>query len=242
MQDLSDCVLTSCGLCSQLFNTRDGSICGLCPNNNTIVQSLHCHRFSEVFSFMLKVGDATGTMDSTQLVIDALRERIARVGSLVSSKPPRESIVVLTGLNPLMVGGYWIPEMVALAGGVPEGNHPGRVHQRISWQDLRELEPEVLILASSTWEETKLELAQLAGLPGWWSLPAMRSGHLYVCNSALFTIPGPRLVDGVELLARILHPSVAGQYGKKGMAMTCVLRNGRRCRAGNLVRHFCPLL
>lgn len=109
-------------------------------------------------------------------------------------------------------------------------------------QELRDLEPEVLILAASTWEETKLEMAQLASLPGWWSLPAMRTGHLYVCNHSLFTIPGPRLVEGIELMSRILHPSVAGKYCKRGMAMGCNLRNGARVRAGNLSRHFCSLL
>ncbi|CAD7697609.1 unnamed protein product [Ostreobium quekettii] len=226
----------------KLFNSRASSIGGLRPNNNTVVLSLQCHRLSEVFNFMLKVGDATGAVDAVQRIVDALRSRVARVGSLVSSNLPRESVVVLTGLNPLVVGGHWIPEMVMLAGGVAEGNHVGRPHLRISWQELRELEPEVLILAASTWEETKLELAQLASLPGWWTLPAMRTGHLYVCNHSLFTIPGPRLVDGIELLSRILHPSVAGQHGKRGMAMSCSLRNGARCRACNLSKHFYTLL
>lgn len=132
--------------------------------------------------------------------------------------------------------------MVLLAGGEPHGPKAGRSHQRISWQELRNIEPELIIVAAASWEETKLELIQMAGIPGWWSLPALKSGQLYVCDSSLLTIPGPRIVDGVELLARIMHPSLAGHYGKSGMAWSCMLRNGRRCRACNLPRQFCSLL
>lgn len=226
----------------QVFAGRQGSFGGLMPIQPTTILSHNIHRFSEVFDYMHKVGKAADVLLSAEDTIDELRNRVARIGSLVSASPPRERVVVLTGLNPLLVGGYWIPEMVTMAGGEPAGSEAAKAHQRITWEQLQDIAPEVLILAASTWEETKQELPQLASLPGWWSLPAIRSGQLYVCEQVLFTTPGPRLVEGTELLARILHPSVAGNYGKKGMAWSCTLRNGRRCRACNLSRHFCALL
>lgn len=225
-----------------VFAARQGSFGGLMPIQPTTILSHNIHRFSEVFDYMHRVGKAADVLVSAEEIIDELRHRVARIGSLVSTSPPRERVVVLTGLNPLLVGGFWIPEMVTMAGGEPAGSEAAKAHQRITWEQLQDMAPEVLILAASTWEETKQELPQLASLPGWWSLPAIKSGQLYVCEQVLFTTPGPRLVEGTELLARILHPSVAGNYGKKGMAWSCTLRNGRRCRACNLSRHFCALL
>ncbi|GMH36069.1 hypothetical protein BSKO_03937 [Bryopsis sp. KO-2023] len=221
---------------------RKGSFGGLTPIQPTKILSHKIHRLSEVFDYMIRVGEAAHVTRSSEILVDGLRNRVAKIGSLVLPCPPREKVVVLTGLNPLVVGGYWIPEMVTLAGGEFDGGHTGKPHQRITWDQLQDMAPEVLILAAGTWEETKQEIGQLASLPGWWSLPAMKTGQLYACEHSLFTIPGPRLVEGIELLARILHPSVAGNYGKKGMATSCILRNGRRCRPCNLSRHFCTLL
>lgn len=226
----------------QIFSTKQVSFGGLMPIQPTMILSHNIHRLSEIFDYMLKVAHAADTGPESEVTIDKLRSRIAAIGSIISKAPSRERVVVLTGLNPLIVGGFWIPDMVAMAGGEPCGSEAGKRHQRITWEQLQELAPDVLILAASTWEETKQELPQLASLPGWWSLPAMKSGQLYACEQVLFTIPGPRSVDGTELLARILHPNLAGNYGKKNMAWSCILRNGRRCRPSSLSRHFCALL
>jgi len=226
----------------QIFQTRKNSFTGLCPSPTTKILSHKCHHLSEILEFMLEIAQAAGVEDSAASVVDQLRFRIGRIGSLIAPDFPVERVLVLTCLNPLMIGGFWIPEMVALAGGENLGAKAGHPHQRVTWEELKNLEPEILILAAASWEETKQELTELASLPGWWAMPAMKTGQVYVCNPGLFTMAGPRLVDGIELLARILHPSSAGQYGKQGMAWSCTLRGGKRCRPCHLYRQFCTLL
>eukprot|EP00210_Caulerpa_lentillifera_P002426 g2325.t1 len=227
----------------QLFKTRKGSFTGLCTVTAPTKILVHkCLRLSEVLQFMLQIARAAGIEDTAAIVVDKLRARIAQIGTLIATDFPVERVVVLTCLNPLTIGGNWIPEMVTLAGGECIGAKAGHPHQRVSWLELKNLEPEMMILAGASWEETKEELAQLASLPGWWGMPAMKTGQLYVCDPRLFTMAGPRLIDGIELLARILHPSLAGQYGKQGMAWSCTLRAGKRCRPFQLYRQFCTLL
>ena len=226
----------------QIFKARKGSFTGLCRTTPTTILAHKCRHLSEILEFMLEIAEAAGVEDAASKIVDRLRARVARIGTLVASDFPVEKVVVLTCLNPLMIGGYWIPEMVSLAGGEPLGARPGHAPQRMTWQELKAMEPEVMILAAASWEETKQELAQLASLPGWWGMPAMKTGQLYVCDHKLFSMAGPRLIDGLELLARILHPSSAGQYGKQGMAWSCTLRAGKRCRPCYLYRQFCALL
>lgn len=226
----------------QIFQTRRGSFTGLCPASPTAVLSHKCLHLREILEFMLNIGEAAGIEASATVIVDKLRSRVANIVNLVAADPPVEKVVVLTCLNPLMIGGYWIPEMVSLAGGEALGAKPGHAPQRVTWQELKAMEPEVMILAAASWEETKQELPQLASLPGWWLLPAMKTGQLYVCDHKLFSSAGPRLIDGIELLARILHPSSAGQFGKQGMAWSCTLRAGKRCRPCHLYRQFCALL
>jgi len=226
----------------QIFKMRRGSFTGLCPTSPTTVLSHKCRHLSEILEFMLRIGQAAGVEDASALIVDQLRSRVAKIGTLVATDFPVEKVVVLTCLNPLMIGGHWIPEMVSLAGGEPLGAKAGHAAQRVTWQELKAMEPEVMILAAASWDETKQELAQLASLPGWWGMPAMKTGQLYVCDPKLFSMAGPRLIDGIELLARILHPSSAGQYGKQGMAWSCTLRTGKRCRPCYLYRQFCALL
>eukprot|EP00210_Caulerpa_lentillifera_P004618 g4404.t1 len=223
----------------QIFQTKTTVFTGLSP---TKILSHKCLHLSEILQFMLEIAQAAGVEDSASSVVDKLRSRIARIGCLIAPDFPVERVLVLTCLNPLMIGGFWIPEMVALAGGESLGAKAGHPHQRVTWEELKNLEPEVLILAAASWEETKHELKELASLPGWWAMPAMKTGQLYVCDPSLFTMAGPRLIDGIELLARILHPSSAGQYGKQGMAWSCTLRAGKRCRPCHLYRQFCTLL
>ena len=225
-----------------IFKTRRGSFTGLLPPSPTTILSHKCRRLSEILEFMLRIAQAAGVEDAASVVVDRLRARVSKIGTLVASDYPVEKVVVLTCLNPLMIGGNWIPEMVSLAGGEPLGAKPGHAAQRLTWLELKAMEPEVMILTGASWEETRQELAQLASLPGWWGMPAMKSGQLYVCDHKLFSMAGPRLIDGIELLARILHPSAAGQFGKQGMAWSCTLRAGKKCRPCHLYRQFCTLL
>jgi iron complex transport system substrate-binding protein len=113
--------------------------------------------------------------------------------------------------DPVFVGGHWVPEMVALAGGRDVLGSAGRPSIEVTWEAVAATAPEVVIAMPCGFglERSRLELARATLPAAWDELPAVRSGEVYVVDgSSYFNRPGPRLIDGVEILARILHPEV----------------------------------
>ena len=161
-------------------------------------------------------------------------------GAGCDSRPPR--VLVLDSLQPLSAAGRWAPELVQLAGGLPVGGPtPGGGSQALTWQAVRALAPEVLVI----WrrglgpQEAAWQTCELAALPGFWALPAVRAGAVYVFDHALLGRPGPRLVEGVEALAHALHPS-AWPHKPSEAVLKLTLRDGQRCRPRLLPNYFAP--
>ena len=120
----------------------------------------------------------------------------------------RPRVFCMEWLDPPYTAGHWVPEMVDLAGGRDELGTPAGPSRRIEWQDVVAYAPEVLVLmpCSLELERVAAEFGLLRELPGWDTLPAVQSGQVYAGNTHLFSRSGPRLVGGVEALARMLHP------------------------------------
>ncbi|MCH8920593.1 MAG: hypothetical protein IIA23_07800, partial [Chloroflexi bacterium] len=139
-----------------------------------------------------------------------LRERIDAVsGSGGVEGEPRPRVLCLEWLDPPMPAGHWVPQMVELAGGVSEPIAAGEPSRKVPWEEMRAFEPEIVVLMPCGFDAQRAarESACLARLEGWFQLPALRTGRVYAMNgNAYFSRPGPRLVDGLEMLARVLHP------------------------------------
>jgi iron complex transport system substrate-binding protein len=110
-------------------------------------------------------------------------------------------------LDPPYSAGHWMPEMVEMAGGCDDLGTPGGFSRRIDWQDVVAYAPEVIVLipCSLPLERVAAEFAFVRSLPGWADLPAAKTGQVYAGATELFSRSGPRLVDGLEALARMLH-------------------------------------
>jgi len=102
--------------------------------------------------------------------------------------------------------------------------------------------PDVLLLplANAQAEGALSEVAALASQPGWWALPAVQRAQVYIVDSSLFSVPGPRVVEGVELLARILHPDHVDLKAPPGAILKLNLTRGQRCRPRQLRNFFQP--
>jgi iron complex transport system substrate-binding protein len=171
--------------------------------------SLHPHSLEEVLRDILRVGEATSTLPQAARLVEALRRRIHRVVEAARGVPVRPRVVCLEWLDPLMVGGHWVPEMVSLAGGedvLGRADHPSFT---VTWEQVVEARPEVLLLmpCGYTAPEAARQARLLARLPGWTSLPAVQRGRVFACDGHnIFSRPGPRLVEGLGTLAALLHP------------------------------------
>jgi iron complex transport system substrate-binding protein len=176
------------------------------------VISLSAHTLAGVFGEVSLLGEATGRNAEAQRVVEGLTARVERVRAAV--KPARRPrVLCLEWLDPLFQGGHWIPEMVELAGGEPVLATAGEKSVRIRWEQVFAADPEVIVVMPCGYHlaETVEQFRTISLPPEWAGLTAVRRGEVYaVDGTAYFSRPGPRLVDGLEILAAILSGSDFG--------------------------------
>jgi iron complex transport system substrate-binding protein len=198
-------------------------LCEVCAVGSTevreVVSSLSCDprvvsleptTLTEVFDSILQVGRLTGTLVRAIEVTDALRDRLDAVRRIVLGRTPIR-VLTLEWLDPVFVGGHWVPEMVRLAGGTDVLGREGQPSREVEWRDVREAQPEAIVAMPCGFglDRSIEELRNVEYPPMWEDLPAIGADRVYaVDGSSYFNRPGPRLVDGVEILASILHPGL----------------------------------
>jgi iron complex transport system substrate-binding protein len=177
------------------------------------VLSLSPHSLADVFADVLLVGDAMGRREAAVALNATLQARVQAVTTSVERLATKKArVLCLEWLDPLYQGGHWIPEMVSLAGGEAVLARAGEKSVRLGWDDVLAADPEVIVLMPCGFHlqetiEQYRSAAWAANLPeGWQALSAVRAGEIYaVDGTAYFSRPGPRLIDGLEILQAILH-------------------------------------
>jgi len=175
------------------------------------ILSLNPHSLSNVLEDISRVGAATGRETAAEALVQDLRRRIDEVGIREPEYRPR--VVCLEWFEPLYVAGHWVPELVTLAGGFDPLGRKGEPSFKIEWQSVLDAKPDVILLMPCGFDVRRAvkESTPLRNLNGWNDLPAVKTGNVYALNgSAYFSRPGPRLVNGLEILARIIRPEQAG--------------------------------
>jgi iron complex transport system substrate-binding protein len=172
------------------------------------VVSLEPTSLHGVLESLLLVGRLTGRLRrAVELVLD-LRRRLEAVAAAVADLPVCE-VLTLEWTDPVFVGGHWVPEMVAIAGGRDVLGVAGRPSRQVEWGEVLATQADCVVAMPCGFglERSQVEMRATRFPHGWSDLPAVRKGQVYVVDgSSYFNRPGPRLVDGVEILASILHP------------------------------------
>ena len=205
-----DLVLTQglCDVCAVSSNVVEQATAAL-PETPRIL-SMNPTTLNEVLDVTIEVGEAVGRGGEARDKVVALRERLARVEEAVAGLP-RPRVGCIEWLDPPFSAGHWIPEMVRLAGGEELFAHAGEPSERLSWEEIFGAAPEVLVLMPCGFDAARAagEARALPGMPGWEDLPAVKNGQVWVVDAnSYYSRPAPRLVEGVEILARILHLEV----------------------------------
>lgn len=167
------------------------------------VLSLDPTSLDDVLDCVLQVGEVTGTTDRARAVVDGLRRRLSEVEKAVAGKP-RPRTFALEWSDPPFNGGHWVPEMIVRAGGDPVLGSHGTPSIRIEWERIAAAAPEVVIFMPCGYglEEACREARDIVCRP-----ELVEAKRIFAVDaSSFFSRPGPRLVDGVELLASALHP------------------------------------
>jgi len=203
-----DLVITQ-GQCSVCAVDRGRTICALeSLKLQTRSLSLAASDFSGLYRDILAVGTATSRSRQAETLVVSLQERISRIVAKTSRLcSPR--VFCLSWFDPLMAAGNWIAQMVKLAGGDPRLGGEGKASSRVLIQQVQSESPEIVFLLPCSFSQTQTgkEWIRLRDSLPWSHLPAVRNGRVFALASHLFHRPGPRLVDGVELLAALTHPS-----------------------------------
>jgi iron complex transport system substrate-binding protein len=177
------------------------------------ILSLDAHRLEDVLDSVLAVGAAAGVAGRAAGTVAAYRARIDRVRSAVANEA-RPRVLGIEWLDPPFVPGHWVPEMIEIAGGICLAGVAGRRSTETDWDRLAALDPDVLLIfpcgfgLDAAQADADRHSAQLLRV----GARAVAAGRAWVADgSAYFNRSGPRTVDGIEILASLLHPAVLGQ-------------------------------
>jgi iron complex transport system substrate-binding protein len=181
------------------------------------VVSLRPRDLQGMLDDIMTVGRACGAEPAAEALERSLKERIESVRTRARSSPSllthrrrgaRPRVFCAEWFDPVFASGHWVPEMVAIAGGRDELGMAGQDSRKIPWENVVAFDPEVIILMPCGFDVQRAiaDLPLLARNRGWESITAVRRGAVFATNgSAYFSRPGPRLVEGLELLAKIIH-------------------------------------
>jgi iron complex transport system substrate-binding protein len=184
------------------------------------VAAFEPHGIDEILDSIVAVAHLAGVPERGQAAVAALRARLDALAERLDGVAPRR-VLCLEWLAPPMVGGHWVPEMVRLAGGVDVLGPEGEPSTYVAWDAITAADPDVVILmpCGHDLDATIAAARELDGVAAWHALRAVRDGQVYaVDGSGYFNRPGPRIIDGVELLARLLHPARCHGCGPCGAA------------------------
>jgi iron complex transport system substrate-binding protein len=169
----------------------------------------------EMLEDVVRLGEATAIPQQAHELRGELEGRLATVrASLSGASPPR--VIALEWLDPPFVGGHWIPEMISIAGGEDVAGPPGLKSPEVSWGELSGLNPDVVIAMPCGWY---VEDSRAQALAHWEQIEPLGAQRVFAVDAAsTFSRPGPRLIDGVELLGHLLHPDLVDPPGNIGFA------------------------
>ena len=209
-------------LAPDLILTQD--LCQVCaPSGNEVAQVLNLlpnkpqilwltpKSLEEIFDNLRELGGATGRLKEAEKLIAAGRVRLEKLAAVTRNLSHRPRVFCMEWLDPVYCSGHWMPEMVEIAGGVDALSRKGEDSARISWNQVVEWRPEVLIITPCGFNLEKVieQSQQLIDYSGWSELPAVREGRVYAVDAnSYFARPGPRVVEGTELLAHLIHPKL----------------------------------
>jgi iron complex transport system substrate-binding protein len=180
------------------------------------VVSLEPNNIEDIFANIRTVGELAGAAAEADALVRDLTVQLDALAVLLTEVETRPRTLVLEWLEPPFAPGHWVPEQVAFAGGDASFGSAGGKSRPTTSEEIAAYAPEVVVLAPCGYykEETVRALGG-AHLPrGWEELPAVREGRVWAVDAtSYFSRPGPRVVEGAEILLRVIHPEIFGEPG-----------------------------
>ena len=173
------------------------------------IVSLQPNSLDDIFKDIITVANALGVPEKGKEFVEELQERVDIIRHKLKFIENKPTVACIEWMQPMMVSGNWIPELVSIAGGTAVLAENGKHSPYIQWQDIQLNDPDIVIVMPCGFpiERTMREINILLQLPGFNDLKAVKNNRLYIADgNQYFNRPGPRIVDSVEILAEIINP------------------------------------
>lgn len=214
------------------------NLCQVCaPSGNEVSQVLKAlphapqilwltpQSLAEIFDNVRELGAATGRTAEAEQLLGSCQARLDRLSGQVETVSERPRVFCMEWLDPVYASGHWVPELVKLAGGIDELGSERGESKRVSWDEIAAWAPEVLVIMPCGFnlEQTMQQIWNVFSRYGsaatqtgssvsahrFFELPAVQNGRVYAVDAnSYFARPGPRVVEGAGLLARLIHPAL----------------------------------
>lgn len=199
---------SQCEVCAVSENDLRAAVADWLDATPTIV-TLKPDALADIWTDIQNVADALGAPGRGRALIASIKQRMADIESAAGALAERPTFACIEWIDPLMAGGNWMPELVAMAGGVNLFGTAGKHSPWMTWEDLRREDPEIIVVMPCGFDidRTRREMSVLTDRSDWPRLRAVRAGRVYLTDgNQYFNRPGPRIADSLEILAELLHP------------------------------------
>jgi iron complex transport system substrate-binding protein len=213
-----DVVVTQaqCEVCAVSLKEVEEALDNFLDKKASII-SLQPNKLEDIFNDIKTAGDALNVAE-TGILIEELQERVDIIRHKLKYVESRPTVACIEWLEPLMVSGNWIPELVNLAGGSNLLAEAGKHSPFVKWEEIKVADPEIIVAMPCGFsiERTMREINLLLDLPGFNEIKAIKNNRLYIADgNQYFNRPGPRIVNSIEIMAEIIHPKLFN-FGYEG--------------------------
>lgn len=198
-----------CHVCTVSPDDLGGALARL--SKRPRVLSLTPHTLADVWEDIRRVGDATHRRRDAQALALAIEQQVAAIEMQAARASARPRVLCLEWLDPFYVGGHWVPEMVSKAGGEDVLGMAGKPSFKVTAEQIAQSHAEIILVMPCGYNAVRAAAEWRAFNPpeSWHDLPAIRQNRIFAVDAnSYFSRPGPRLADGVAILAHILHPEI----------------------------------
>lgn len=199
-----------CEVCAVSLTDVEGALCQV-TLKDTKICTLHPNNIDDVTADFQQVADASGVPERGRELVNAFTRRLADIEQRSAGLSSRPRVAMIEWMDPVMVAGGWIPELVRVAGGEPVIVESPEAFKTVEWSEIAAADPDVVVILPCGYDLSKTlgELEDDVLAVALESVPAVRRGKCYVADgNAYFNRPGPRLADSAEMLAALLHPDL----------------------------------
>jgi iron complex transport system substrate-binding protein len=205
-----DVVITQaqCEVCAVSLQEVEQALGNYLDKQANIV-SLEPNSLDDIFNNIREVAAALDVIAKGDQLVEDLQERVDIIRHKLKFTENKPTVACIEWLEPMMVSGNWVPELVGIAGGTSILAEAGKHSPFIHWLDIQLQDPDVIIVMPCGFsiERTLREIDLLLQLPGFTELKAVKNDRLFIADgNQYFNRPGPRIVDSIEILAEIIHP------------------------------------